>query len=233
MADEIVKQVELLGLLLAMQFGAHPGRNTTDSIHLMVDRIKELWREGYLVAVLYMDVKGAFPSVNLEKLYHQLRAIAIQCPGWRRPRGPFSAIGYILYAAGLLQLFKKEEQEEGFGFMDDVAAMKWGHNIEELHKEIRGMLTREDNTQMGRGTQLQIQSQQIQAGSLMDKQLWWKEQQALTVKRVKSGMAAQHIQQLYKAKALPRMLYAVDITLVPHTKKWGKTWKDEKGQAIL
>ncbi|KAJ3884402.1 hypothetical protein GG344DRAFT_26843, partial [Lentinula edodes] len=39
---------------------------------------------------------------------------------------PFSAIGYILYAAGLLQLSKKEEQEEGFGFMDDVAAMKWG-----------------------------------------------------------------------------------------------------------
>ncbi|KAJ3911594.1 hypothetical protein F5877DRAFT_21645, partial [Lentinula edodes] len=57
---------------------------------------------------------------------------------------PFSAIGYILYAAGLLQLFKKEEQEEGFGFMDDVAAMKWGHDIEELHKEIGGMMTRED-----------------------------------------------------------------------------------------
>ncbi|KAJ3911593.1 hypothetical protein F5877DRAFT_55130, partial [Lentinula edodes] len=41
------------------------------------------------------------------------------------------------------------------------------------------------------------------------------------------------IQQLYKAKALPRMLYAADITLWPHTKKQGKTWKDEKGQAIL
>ncbi|KAJ3884110.1 hypothetical protein GG344DRAFT_26128, partial [Lentinula edodes] len=54
--------------------------------------------------------------------------------------------------------------------------------------------------------------------------LRWKEQRALTVKRgqdwitqfrrlahVKSGMAAQHIRQLYKAKALPRMLYAADI----------------------
>ncbi|KAJ3925428.1 MAG: hypothetical protein NXY57DRAFT_1070359, partial [Lentinula lateritia] len=172
--------------------------------------------------------------------------------------------------------------------MDDVAAMKWGHDIEELHKEIGGMMTREDGilkwaeehnckfgvdkfklvdfnrrripdphaqgkTMMLSGPGARIGTITVKSeayarflGSLMDKQLRWKEQRALTVKRgqdwitqfrrlarVKSGMAAQHIRQLYKAKALPRMLYAADITLVPHTKKRGKTWKDEKGQTIL
>ncbi|KAJ3991630.1 hypothetical protein F5050DRAFT_1581062, partial [Lentinula boryana] len=61
-------------------------------------------------------------------------------------------------------------------------------------------------------------------GVQMDGALRWKEQQAIMVKRgqewltqfrrlarSKDGMAASHIRQLYKAKALPRILYAADI----------------------
>ncbi|KAJ3746914.1 hypothetical protein EV360DRAFT_57298, partial [Lentinula raphanica] len=61
-------------------------------------------------------------------------------------------------------------------------------------------------------------------GVQMDGPLRWKEQQAIMVKRgqewltqfrrlarSKDGMAASHILQLYKAKALPRILYAVDV----------------------
>ena len=62
-------QAELNGLLPPLQFGTRPGHNTTDSIHLMVHRIKGLWSKGQIISVLFMDVKGAFPSVDLDMLY--------------------------------------------------------------------------------------------------------------------------------------------------------------------
>ncbi|KAJ3745531.1 hypothetical protein DFH05DRAFT_1364046, partial [Lentinula detonsa] len=65
-------------------------------------------------------------------------------------------------------------------------------------------------------------------GILMDQQLRWNEQHAVMVKKgqqwisqfkritgLKTGMTAQLVRQLYKAKALPRILYAADITLMP------------------
>lgn len=76
-ADEITRRVELLGLIPTQQFGARPGRNTTDSIHMMVDSIKEAWRKGEVASVLYMDVKGAFPSVDLQMLYHELLSLGV------------------------------------------------------------------------------------------------------------------------------------------------------------
>ncbi|KAJ3897957.1 hypothetical protein F5879DRAFT_761188, partial [Lentinula edodes] len=61
-------------------------------------------------------------------------------------------------------------------------------------------------------------------GGLMDRQSRWNEHHSLMVKRgqlwvsqfrrvaqMKDGMVAQLVRQLYKAKALPRMLYAADI----------------------
>lgn len=69
-------------------------------------------------------------------------------------------------------------------------------------------------------------------GVMMDKALGWKEQHARMVKRgqdwitqfrrlsrMKDGMVAQHIRQLYKSKALTRMLYAADVVLVPRNKR--------------
>ncbi|KAJ3897596.1 hypothetical protein F5879DRAFT_1075894, partial [Lentinula edodes] len=58
------------------------------------------------------------------------------------PGDPFAAVGYILYAAGLLTTFKTLDKEEGFGFMDDVAAMKWGTDINQLHAEIGQMMNK-------------------------------------------------------------------------------------------
>ncbi|KAJ3740761.1 hypothetical protein DFH05DRAFT_1366522, partial [Lentinula detonsa] len=65
-------------------------------------------------------------------------------------------------------------------------------------------------------------------GVPMDQQLRWNEQGAAMIKKgqqwisqfkritgLKMGMTAQLLRQLYKAKALPRILYAADITLMP------------------
>lgn len=149
----LTSKAELLGLIPSLQFGARPGRSTTDSIHLMIDRIKQLWREGNVVSVLFMDVKGAFPSVNLKMMYHELRLLGVpqEITAWLQRRyanrytritfddyisdpirilggedqgDPNAGIAYILYAAGLLKKFEGRDMEEGYGFMDDVAAKR-------------------------------------------------------------------------------------------------------------
>lgn len=137
----------------------------------MVHQIKELWREGQIVSVLFMDVKGAFPSVDLKMLYHELWMLGVQNKiiewlQWRYANqktrlvfddyvsevdsalggedqgNPSAGIGYILYAAGLLALFNPLEKEEAFRFMDDIAAMTWGENVEELHEKLGEMMKR-------------------------------------------------------------------------------------------
>lgn len=171
-ADEITCRAELLGLIPPQQFGARPGRNTTDSIHMMVDSIKEAWRKGEVASVLYMDIKGTFPSVDLQMLYHELLSLGIPSDivEWLKRRyadrttqmvfddfvsepmkvlggedqgDPAAGIGYILYAAGVLGTFKRDEKEEGFGFMDDIAVMKTGKSVEETHSRLAEIMTRE------------------------------------------------------------------------------------------
>ncbi|KAJ3897595.1 hypothetical protein F5879DRAFT_775927, partial [Lentinula edodes] len=74
-------------------------------------------------------------------------------------------------------------------------------------------------------------------GTLMDRQLRWNEQHIAMVRkgqqwvaqfrrvvRMRDGMVAQLVRQLYKAKALPRMLYAADIVLTPASRKSEKKW---------
>lgn len=169
----LTSKAELLGLIPSLQFGARPGHSTTDSIHLMVDHIKQLWREGNIVSVLFMDVKGAFPSVNLKMMYHELRLLGVpqEIVAWLQCRyanrytritfddyvsdpirilggedqgDPNAGIAYILYAAGLLKKFEGRSMEEGYRFMDNVAAMKWGKDVNQIHEELGEMMEREE-----------------------------------------------------------------------------------------
>ncbi|KAJ3830940.1 hypothetical protein F5878DRAFT_522873, partial [Lentinula raphanica] len=64
-------------------------------------------------------------------------------PGGEDQGDPFSAVGYILYAAGLLKILRDERSERGFAFMDDLAGMKWGMDIEEIHRDVGRMMSRE------------------------------------------------------------------------------------------
>jgi hypothetical protein len=67
-----VSEAELAGVLPRNQYGARPGRSTTDALHKVFKVIKDAWREGCIATVLCIDVKGAFPSVALDRLYHDL-----------------------------------------------------------------------------------------------------------------------------------------------------------------
>ena len=48
---------EECGLLPPNQFGARPGRRTTDAALLLTQYIQDVWRQGGVVTVLYLDIK--------------------------------------------------------------------------------------------------------------------------------------------------------------------------------
>jgi ribonuclease HI len=83
-AEDLGYLLEKHGLLPANHFGGRPGRATTDAIHLLVKYIRDAWRVGKVVSALFLDVKGAFPSVNVPLLIHELllKGIPRQYTDW-------------------------------------------------------------------------------------------------------------------------------------------------------
>ena len=65
-------QVEKHNILPKTNFGGCPGRSTTDVLHLTVKFIFDQWRKGNIVSALFLDVKGVFPSVEVQKLIHNM-----------------------------------------------------------------------------------------------------------------------------------------------------------------
>ena len=72
-ADQITFLTENHQLLPKNHFGGHPGQTTTNAMHLLTLRIKAAWCVGKVAAVLFLDIKGAFPNAVPERLVHNLR----------------------------------------------------------------------------------------------------------------------------------------------------------------
>jgi len=72
-ANQISFLMENYQLLPRNHFGGCPGWTTTNAIHLLTLRIKSAWQVGKVAAVLFLDIKGAFPNAILERLVHNLR----------------------------------------------------------------------------------------------------------------------------------------------------------------
>ena len=72
-AEILSYQAEKYNLLLKTNFGGRPGRSTTDALHLTVKFIFDQWKKGNVVSALFLDVKGAFPSIEIQKLIHNMR----------------------------------------------------------------------------------------------------------------------------------------------------------------
>jgi hypothetical protein len=71
--EDIVTMCEHHNILPVNHFGARPGHTTTDSIHMLTKTIKDAWRKGQVASTLFLDIKGAFPSVNINRLIHNMR----------------------------------------------------------------------------------------------------------------------------------------------------------------
>ena len=72
-ANHIMYITEKHQTLPANHFGGRPGRMTTDAIHLLVTKIKAAWRAKKVASVLFLDIEGAFPNADPERLLDNLR----------------------------------------------------------------------------------------------------------------------------------------------------------------
>ena len=169
--EEIVRICEKFNILPTNHFGARPGRTTTDSIHMLTKIVKDAWRKGQVVSILFLDVKGAFPSVNIKRLIHNMRkrGIPSEYTEWMKRRlenrqttlsfddfqtelfavlngldqgDPFSAICYLLYNADLLKIPDIKKGESILLFVDDAAVIAIGKDFTETHSKLRDIMNR-------------------------------------------------------------------------------------------
>lgn len=76
-AESLTYISEKYELLPNNQFRGRPGRTTTDALHLLTHTIKNAWRAGQVVSVLFLDIEGAFRNAATHRLLHNLRSKVI------------------------------------------------------------------------------------------------------------------------------------------------------------
>ena len=65
-------------LLPETHFGGRPCRSTTDAVHLLIHQIKEAWRKGKVVSILFLDIEGAFSNAVTDWLLHNMKNRQVQ-----------------------------------------------------------------------------------------------------------------------------------------------------------
>jgi ribonuclease HI len=167
----MVTMCENLNILPPDHYGARPGRTTTDSIHMLTKIIKDAWRRRQVASTLFLDVKGAFPSVDVDRLIHNMRKKGIpqEYTNWMKRRlsnrkttlifddhvsttftvengldqgDPFSGICYLLYNSKLTDISIKKAGERTLLFVDDAAIIVTGKDFTETHNKLRNIMNR-------------------------------------------------------------------------------------------
>ena len=65
------------GLLPPTQFGGRPGRCTTNTMHLVVTKVKDAWRIGKITSALFLNIQVAFPNTVKAHLLHNMKSRCI------------------------------------------------------------------------------------------------------------------------------------------------------------
>src|SRR3979490_1489922 len=132
-----------------------------DSMHLLTHKIKNTWRRGKVVSVLFLDIEGAFPNTNIDRLLHNMHLHRIPEPyvlfvdrmicGCRTslkfddyisdtfdiPTGigqgdPLSMLLYLFYNADLLDI-PASRNEAALGYVDDTMLYAEGDNLQDTN----------------------------------------------------------------------------------------------------
>jgi ribonuclease HI len=169
--EQIVIMSEMLGLLSKNHYGGRPGRSTTDAIHSIVKKVKDAWRKGLVASLLLMDVKGAFPSVAVDRLLHNLwvKGILKEHTDWlhRRLDGrrmqlvfdgytleefdidnrldqgdPQSVISYLFYNTPLAEIPVEKDSDSSVLFVDDNSILSIGKSFEDMGNRLRDIFGR-------------------------------------------------------------------------------------------
>ena len=142
-----------------------------DAILELVSTISDAWKEQKVATGLFLDVKGAFPSVDLPTLYSELcsRGIPAEYIDWLKVRmaarttvltfddywsmlfqifggldqgDPLSALLYLFYNSPLLEMAKSSRREFSFGYVDDVTFLTVGKTFDTTHRKLENLLSR-------------------------------------------------------------------------------------------
>ncbi|GBE90127.1 RNA-directed DNA polymerase from mobile element jockey [Sparassis crispa] len=158
----LVYESEAHNLLARNHFGGRPGQRTTDSLHLLVKSVKDAWRQGKVASILFLDIKAAFPSASLDRLFHNMRrrGVPIEIVNWLRrhlegrhtrilfddfklalfeilsgiDQGcPLSVILYEFYNSDLFEIAHRIPHSLALGYIDDTAIIATGKDYTETH----------------------------------------------------------------------------------------------------
>ena len=171
-AENLSQLVEQHRLLPRTHFEGRPGRSTVDAVHYLVHKIRSAWRTNKVVSVLFLDVEGAFPNAVTARLIHNLkmRRIPVTIVNFvelllanRKTRlkfddfisgiidiangigqgDPLSMLLYILYNADLLELPEDTVTEDALGYVDDIALLTVGDDLEETTQKLQNLMTKQ------------------------------------------------------------------------------------------
>ena len=141
-----------------------------DSIHLLTKTVKDAWQKGQVASALFLDMKGAFPSVDIKQLTHNMkkRGIPIEYAQWylrrtgnRRTRlvfdsfyseffnvsngldqgDPFSGILDLVYNSDLPSIADIKWGECLLLFVDDAAIIVTSKSFTETYSKLRNIMT--------------------------------------------------------------------------------------------
>ena len=156
------------GLLPPTQFGGCPGRCTTDTMHLVISKIKDAWHVGRVAAALFLDIQATFPNMVKGHLLHNLRSRRVltiyvnlianmltscQTHLWfdnfmsdpiyisnGTTQGcPVSMLIYSFYNVDLIDI-AKGKPELSTGFVDDCAFVAVADALDEAHDLLKNMM---------------------------------------------------------------------------------------------
>ena len=172
-AEQLMFYAEKHSLLPLNHFGGRAKRTASDAVHLLVNRVKNEWRRGKVISVLFLDIEGAFPNAVNEQLVHNLRArrvpkkiiqyvanmlrdrsttlrfddhtsLPIEINNGIGQGDPLSMALYQFYNADLVEIPKEDEGEFAEAYVDDAILAAVANTFEEAHVKLKDMMTRED-----------------------------------------------------------------------------------------
>lgn len=148
LTEDMVYFTEKHNLLPTNHFGGRPGRSTTDSIHLVINRIKSAWRQRKVAVMLFLDIEGVFPNAVNDCLLHNLRKRKVPAE-------------YVLFIENMLKnrctKLKFDDYESNWvpidnatsknqtavTFVDDANLYAKGDTYEEAYNSISNMLLKQ------------------------------------------------------------------------------------------
>lgn len=160
------------GLLPNTHFGGWLGRTAIDALQMIMSFIKDAWRWKEVAMALFLDVKGAFPSVCVEKLVHNMRMRGVpkviadwtyaKLKGWQmvimfdgftsraqaiddgcNQGDPLSVLYYLFYNADLVGISDGQKKELTIAYINDVTLLTSAKTFKQIHNMLCDMFSRE------------------------------------------------------------------------------------------